>query len=78
MYVGYCHGYDKGTIEYIIVVMIDAKREKYRFLSVLITARPLLSVETIVCSPKKGPFNMKLEGQIKTQAEKNGGKSWRV
>lgn len=60
--------------------MIDAKREKYRFLSVQ-TARPLLSVGTIECSPKKDPFKMKLEGQVKTQAEKNeknGGKSWRV
>lgn len=50
--------------------MIDAKREKYRFLSVHITARPLLSVGTIECSPKKGPFKMKLEGKLRLKQRK--------
>lgn len=55
------------------MIMIDAKKEKYRFLSVHITARPLLSVGAIECFHKKGSFKMKLERQVKTQ-EKNGGK----
>lgn len=38
------------------------------------TARPVLSVGIIKCFPEKGSFKIKLEGQLKTQAEKNGGK----
>lgn len=66
--------------------MIDAKKEKYRFLSVHITARPLLSVGAIECFHKKGSFKMKLERQVKTQKKNDGklgedsdmGRPWRV
>lgn len=56
------------------MIMIDAKKEKYRFLSMHITARSLLGLGGIECYPQEGPFKLILEGQVKTQPEKNGGK----
>lgn len=55
------------------MIMVDATKEKYRFQIMHTTASPQLSLGAIKCFPREGPFKMTLEGQVKTQPEKNCG-----